>query len=169
MEIFEALFNRRSIRKYLKKEISDSQLEEIIKAGMFAPSAVNKQPWHFITFRNQETYDKIADVHPNAQMLKNAGAGILICFDKNLQHDEGYGPVDCSAATQNMLLAAYGLGLGACWIGVYPRENRMEALHKLFNLPEHVVPFAVISIGYTEVKKDMPERFLPERIHSETW
>ncbi|MBN1117732.1 MAG: nitroreductase family protein [Bacteroidales bacterium] len=169
MELFEALFSRRSIRKYLEKEIADSQIEQIIEAGMFAPSAVNKQPWHFIVFRNSETIKSIIEVHPNAGMLVGASAGILICFDKQLEHDHGYGPIDCSAATQNMLLAAHGLGIGSCWVGIYPRENRIEALHKLFNLPEHVIPFAVISLGYSELVKSKPDRFKKDRIHYEKW
>lgn len=169
MELFEAIFNRRSIRKYKNTTVKDEHIEKIIEAGMFAPSAVNKQPWHFIVFRNEETIESIIDVHPSSSMLRQASAGILICFDKKLQHDEGYGPVDCSAATQNMLLAAQGYGFGACWIGIYPRQNRIKSLYKLFNLPEHVVPFAVISVGYPNEEKQKPERFKKERIHIEKW
>ena len=121
----------------------------------------------------RDTYNGGATMASNeftiAEMLKQASVGILICFDTNLQHDEGYGPIDCSAATQNMLLAAHGLGLGACWIGIYPRQNRIDALHKVFELPEHVKPFAVISVGYSNEKKSKPERFKKERIHIEKW
>ncbi len=169
MNLFNALKDRRSIRKYKAKKVDDNVIEEIIESGMYAPSAVNKQPWHFIVFRNAITIDAINEVHPNSTMLKQASAGILICFDKNLEHDEGYGPVDCSAATQNMLLASHGLGLGACWIGIYPRQKRIDALHKIFSLPEHVTPFAVISLGYPDELKQKPERFRKERIHYEKW
>jgi len=169
MEIFETILNRRSIRKYTQQKVSDAQLEELTKFGMYAPSAVNKQPWHFIIFRNDNTINKLTEVHPNASMLNDASAGILICFDEKLQHDEGYGPIDCSAATQNMLLAAHGMELGACWIGIYPRQNRIDTLQKAFNLPEHVIPFAVISVGYPDQKRNKPERFDKERIHYESW
>lgn len=169
MEIFDALYNRRSIRKYSLQEVSSDQLNEIIKAGMYAPSAVNKQPWHFVTFRSKDSIKRIINVHPKSKMLENASAGILICFDEQLQHDKGYGPIDCSAATQNMLLAAHAMGLGACWIGIYPRENRVEELHNIFNLPEHVVPFAVISIGYPAETKTKPDRYISDRIHNEKW
>lgn len=169
MEIFEAIFNRRSVRKYTPQKIEDRDIEKIIEAGMFAPSAVNKQPWHFLVFREHTTIEAINEVHPNSKMLRNASAGILICFDKTLQHDEGFGPVDCSAATQNMLLAAHGFGFGACWIGIYPREKRIETLHNLFNLPEHVIPFAVISVGYPNEVIERPERFKADRIHYEKW
>lgn len=169
MELFEAIFNRRSIRRYSAKKVENELLEKIIEAGMYAPSAVNKQPWHFVVFRNKQLIQSIINIHPNASMLQKASAGILICFDTKLQHDEGYGPVDCSAATQNMLLAAHGLNLGACWIGIYPRKPRIEALHELFKLPEHVIPFAVISVGFSEEVKSKPDRFIRSRIHYESW
>lgn len=169
MDLFKTLYERRSIRRYTGQQVSDDQLEKIVEYGMFAPSAVNKQPWHFIIFRDKSTINSINEVHPNSVMLNKASAGILICFDKKLEHDEGYGPVDCSAATQNMLLAAHGMELGACWVGIYPREQRIAALHKLFNLPEHVIPFAVISVGYPNEVKQKPERFKKDRIHYEKW
>lgn len=169
MDLFDALLNRRSIRKYKKQAVANNVLEKIIEYGMYAPSAVNKQPWHFLIFRDENSIKKLTEVHPNANMLKNASVGILICFDKELQHDEGYGPIDCSAATQNMLLAAHGLGLGACWIGIYPRQQRIDVLHKAFKLPEHVIPFAVISIGYPNELKTKPERLKKYRIHYESW
>lgn len=169
MDLLEGLYTRRSIRKYTDKKVGDKELEKIIEAGMHAPSAVNKQPWHFIIFRDKATMEVIKEVHPSSGMLLNASAGILICFDTELEHDKGYGPVDCSAATQNMLLAAHGHGLGACWIGIYPREQRVKTLHKLFNLPEHVVPFAVVSVGNHEVRKQQPSRFNRDRIRYETW
>ena len=169
MELTEAIFNRRSIRRYTSNDINDSDLKQIIRAGMFAPSAVNKQPWHFIIFRDEVTIKKLIGIHPNASMLKNAAAGILICYDLHLQHDEGYGPIDCSAATQNMLLAAHGMGFGACWIGIHPRTERIETLHKAFELPEHVIPFSVISVGYPGEEKSKPQRYKEERIHFEKW
>jgi nitroreductase len=102
-------------------------------------------------------------------MLAEAQTAILVCYDVNLQHDEGYGPVDCSNATQNMLLAAHALGLGACWVGIYPRIKRMEALHSIFELPLNVKAFSVIALGYPAEKKPMAERYKPERIHFEKW
>lgn len=169
MDINEALLYRRSIRKYTDEKVTDAQVEELLRAGMYAPSAVNKQPWHFIVFRNKEVINKIVEIHPNAKMLENASVAILVCWDDNLQHDIGYGPVDCSAVTQNILLAAHGAGLGAVWVGLYPREHRITGVHKLFKLPEHVKPFSIISVGYPAEKKVLPERFKKERIHYESW
>lgn len=169
MDILEAILNRRSIRKYSGEEVADNEVETLLKAAMYAPSAVNKQPWHFIVFRNRETINEIVAIHPNASMLREASVAILVCWDEQLQHDTGYGPVDCAAATQNILLAAHGLGLGAVWVGVYPRVHRIEALHRIFELPGHIKPFSVISIGHPAERKPFPERYDRKKIHIEKW
>ena len=169
MDVFEAIFGRRSIRRYTQEEITENDIETLLKAAMYAPSAVNKQPWHFIVFRNRKTVEKIIAVHPNARMLQQADAAILVCWDELLEHDAGFGPVDCAAATQNILLAAHGLGLGAVWVGIYPRIQRIEALHKIFELPEHIKPFSVISLGHPAEQKPFPERFDHRKVHSEKW
>lgn len=169
MDVIEAILTRRSIRKYTNQKVSDEYINILLNAAMHAPSAVNKQPWHFIVFRDRNISDKITEFHPNSYMLKNASLGILVCFDKYLQHDKGYGELDCSAATQNILLAAHGIGLGAVWIGVFPREKRIASVHSLFNLPENIVPFSLIAVGYPDEKKHFIERFREERIHYETW
>jgi nitroreductase len=169
MDALEAIFNRRSIRQYTAEPVDEIKIENILKAAMHAPSAVNKQPWHFIVFRDQNTIQQIADVHPNASMLLRAGLGILVCWDEYQQHDKGYGPLDCSAATQNMLLAAYAQGLGAVWIGIYPRQQRMEAVHKAFQLPDHIKGFSIVAVGYPAENKSAPDRFSRSKIHREKW
>jgi nitroreductase len=169
MELFDAIHTRRSIRRYSSQKIDPEIVNKILQAGMYAPSAVNKQPWHFIVFESIDTKQKIVDIHKNAAMLLGADKAILICFDEDLQHDQGYGPVDCSAATQNILLAAHASGLGACWVGIYPRHNRIEALHSIFNLPKNVIPFAVVSLGYPAETISASMRFRPDRIHFEKW
>jgi len=169
MEAMEAILTRRSIRKYSGKSVSGEQVELLLKAAMYAPSAVNKQPWHFLVFRDEEIKKNIVAFHPNASMLLAADTGILVCYDENLQHDAGYGPVDCSAATQNILLAAHAAGLGAVWVGIYPRQNRIESIHKMFSLPPEIKPFSIVSLGYPDEKKSFPERFNRARIHHEKW
>lgn len=144
-------------------------VDKIIQAGMYAPSAVNKQPWHFIVFENRNTCEAIVEVHHNAFMLKNATLGILVCFDEKLQHNTDYGAIDCAAATQNMLLTAHDQGLGACWIGIYPRQARIRAMQSIFNLPDHVSAFSIVSLGYPNEEKSVPERIQQERIHLEKW
>jgi nitroreductase len=169
MDVIDAILTRRSIRKYTGQPVSDEQAEILLKAAMYAPSAVNRQPWHFIVFRNKAIAEKIVAFHSNAYMLKDASLGILVCFDEKLQHDKGYGELDCSAATQNILLAAHGIGLGAVWIGIFPRENRISSVKKLFNLPLNIIPFAFVAVGYPDEKKVNPLRFREDRIHREKW
>jgi nitroreductase len=169
MDALETIFSRRSIRQYTSEQVSDDQVQIILKAAMYAPSAVNKQPWHFVVFKDANTIQRIQEVHPSSGMLSKASVAILVCWDEHLQHDTGYGPVDCSAATENMLLAAHSMGLGAVWVGLYPRQPRMEAVHKIFNLPDHVKGFAIVSIGYPAEKKQDPGRFDKSRIHTEKW
>lgn len=169
MDTIEAILSRRSIRKYTSVPVTDEQINIILNAAMYAPSAVNKQPWHFVVFRSSKSINQIIDAHPNASMLTGANAAILVCYDEHLQHDAGYGAVDCAAAMQNMLLAAHDLGLGAVWVGLYPRANRMEAVQQIFNLPDHVKGFAIVSLGYPAETKSKPDRFNQARIHHEKW
>jgi len=167
--ILENIFTRRSIRKYTKDPVSEESILTMLKAGMYAPSAVNKQPWHFIVLKDRSVFDEIIKLHPNAGMLTNARLAILVCGDEKLAHAIGYIPCDCSAATQNILLAAHAIGLGAVWVGIYPREERIKGLKSIFNLPEHIIPFSIISIGFPAEVKEIPERFKQERIHYGKW
>jgi len=169
MDVLEAIYTRRSIRRYSDMKIDNETVNKILKAAMYAPSAVNKQPWHFIIFQDRETCDAIMNIHKSSEMLAEAQKAIVVCYDENLQHDEGYGVIDCSAATQNILLAAHALGLGACWIGICPRQNRIQSLKQVFNLPENIIPFSVVALGYSAEEKRQPERFRQERIHYEKW
>jgi nitroreductase len=169
MELYEGLITRRSIRKYKNDEISRDLITEIVKAGMYAPSAVNCQPWHFIIVDDRNTMDQIMRVHAYSSMLAGAKYAILVLGDENLQHGPGYWAVDCAAATQNILLAAHAKGLGAVWLGVHPREQRKKDIAGLFSLPEHIQPFSIISVGYPDETPQTPDRFKKERIHYNKW
>jgi len=169
MELLEGIFTRRSIRKYTNQEITSEQIELILKAGMYSPSASNQQPWHFIVINDRLILNHIKEVHPYAKMLGQAQLAILVCGDVNLELSKDYWVVDCSAATQNMLLAAHGIGLGAVWLGIHPRVERKNEIRKIFNLPENIQPASLISIGYPDENKEMPKRFKPERIHYNAW
>ena len=169
MNVLDAILSRRSIRRYIDKPVSTEEITELVKFAMYAPSAVNKQPWHFIIITDRSILDEIMKFHPHAGMLSQAAAAVLICGDEELAHTPAYWPVDCSAATQNFLLAAHGKGLGAVWLGIYPREERISAMKSLMNLPEHIHPFSLISIGYHAEAPRVPERCKPERIHLNKW
>ncbi|MBS3806770.1 MAG: nitroreductase family protein [Bacteroidales bacterium] len=169
MELYDGLITRRSIRAFKPDPIDREQVDEIIRAGMYAPSAVNCQPWHFIVIDDRSLMDRIMQIHPYAGMLAEAQYAVLICGDQNLEHGPGYWVVDCGAATQNMLLAAHAKGVGSVWLGLHPREKRKEGIRELFELPGHIQPFALIALGYPNEQKPVPERFKKERIHYNRW
>lgn len=165
MELFEALHERRSIRKYIAgKDVSDEQVETILRAAMIAPSAGNAQPWRFVVIRDRALLEAVAVAHPHAKMATEAPLAILVCGDPSLARFPALWPQDCSAATQNILLAVHGLGLGAVWCGVYPNEERVAAFKELFNMPEGVEPFSLVPIGYPGEAKGDKMRFKPDRI-----
>jgi len=169
MDIMNLLLTRRSIRKYSNQDVSEEQVNLLIKAAMYAPSAGNQQPWHFMVLRDKKIFDKIQEFHPYSKMLTGASVAVLICGDMSLETKTGYWTIDCSAATENMLIAAHGLGLGACWLGVYPRQERMNGFSVLFTLPEKIMPFSLVSIGFPAENKAVPERFNTSRIHYYKW
>ncbi len=169
MDALEAILTRRSIRRYTTKSVSDDLIIKLLEAAMAAPSAANEQPWHFVVITDRKTLVQIPTFHPHAHMLKEAAAAILVAYDIELEGQKGRAVLDCSCASQNMLLAAHALGLGAVWCGIYPVENRIMAARKLLNMPQHVVPVSLISIGYPNEKPGREDRFKPERIHYEYW
>jgi nitroreductase len=167
--VIEAIMTRRSIRHYIRRDVDKSLIDLLLKSAMYAPSARNEQPWHFIVINQAELFEKIMKVHPYASMLSGAGAAILVCGDEKLELSKGYWPVDCSAATQNILLAAHSLGLGAVWLGVYPRSERMDGIRGIFNLPPHIQPFSLVSIGFPAEEKKVPDRYKEERVRWNQW
>jgi nitroreductase len=169
MDAETVILTRRSIRKYTKKSISNTLIKHILEAGVNAPSAGNQQPWQFIVIDNRKILDELPNFLPNGKMLKDADKAICICGDLSQEKHSGYWMLDCSAATQNMLLAAHAKGLGACWLGVYPREERVENLKKLFKTPENIVPFSVISLGYPIEKSSKVNRYDESKVHKNIW
>ena len=169
MDAIDGILTRRSIRKYTNKSIPDEVIKELLEAGVSAPSAGNQQPWQFIIIDNREVLDEASQVLPNGKLLKDANKAILVCGDLNLETHKGYWPIDCSAATQNILLAAHAKRLGACWLGIYPREERVENLKKLFKTPEHIIPFSVISLGFPDEESKKVDRYDDSKIHKNTW
>jgi nitroreductase len=167
MDTMEAIFTRRSIRRYTEKPVSDEVLKELLEAAMYAPSAGNQQPWSFVVINDRGILDEIPKFHPYAQMLKGAPVAILVCCDSSLQRGD-YGVQDCSAATQNILLAAHAKGLGSVWLGVYPRQG-VKDIQKLLNLPEKIIPMSLVSIGYPAEQKSRPDRYCADRVHYNRW
>lgn len=169
MEAIQCILDRRSIRKFSNQKIDKQVLTEILTAAMHAPSAVNRQPWHFVVIDRRELMDRIMEIHPYAAMLRTASHAIVVCGDLHQQHDDGYWVVDCGPATQNLLLAAHALGLGGCWVGLHPREGRKKDMASLLGLPDHIQPFALVALGYPEEQKPKPDRFQSEKVRHNGW
>lgn len=169
MDTLTAIHTRRSIREYQEKDIPEELVKELLKAAMASPSARNQQPWEFVVITEPELRKKIPSVSPFAQMIVDAPLAILICGNLKIETAQGYWVIDCAAATQNLLLAAHALGLGAVWTGVYPREERMDGLTALLDLPEYILPHSLVVIGYPAQQLPQQDRFKPERIHWNAW
>ena len=170
-EKLELIFSRRSIRAYEDRPVSEELVRDLLEAGMAAPSAVCKDPWRFIIVRDREMLGRISDGLPNGKMLASAGVGIVVGGDLREAHDRqlSYLLQDCSAAIENILLAAHALGLGACWLGVHPREDRIHHVRSLLGMPEDIVPVSIISLGWPGEHKEPRTRYLESRVHKERW
>jgi len=157
METLEAIKSRRSVRNYKPgAPVTKEQLKVILDAAMHAPSACNTRPWEFVAVTGRAKLNEIAEAHPYAQMVKTAPLAIIVCALPDTQKGiaNGFFPQDCGAATQNILLAAQALGLGSCWCGVYPNEERMAQMRRILGIPGNVYPFNVIAVG---VPDESPE------------
>jgi nitroreductase len=169
MDILEAIHTRRSIRKFQDRSVSDELVQKLLTAAMDAPSARNAQPWQFVVITDRPALGEIGRTFPNAPMAKSAPLGVLVCGDLDLEKSPGYWVVDCAAAVENMLLAAHGLGLGAVWTGVYPRQERMDGLRRMFHVPDGVMPHSLVLVGYAAEQRGTEDRYRPDRVHRERW
>ncbi len=169
MDAMNAILSRRSIRRYTDQPVSDETIKKLLEAAMSAPSAGNEQPWHFVVIREREILNEIPSFHSYSGMLRDAPVAILVCGDEEIQKYKGYWVQDCSAATQNILIAVQAKGLGGVWLGVYPVEERVAGLRKLLGIPENVIPFALISIGYPAEEKPPADRHDASRVHHDRW
>ncbi len=169
MDAMEAILTRRSIRKYTDKPLDDHIIQTLLEAGFSAPSAGNQQPWHFVILGDRTLFETILTFHPHAHMLKEAQKAILVCGDLSFEKFKGYWMLDCSAATQNILLAAHANDVSSCWLGIYPREDRITKMRELLGMPNHIIPFSLISLGYPAEQKEKEDRYDQSRIHHNKW
>ena len=163
----EVIHARKSVRSYTDRQVSRGQVDTLIRAGMAAPTARNVQPWFFVALDDRVLLDSLAEALPYAKMLAKATVAIVVCGD-TIKATEGktlgYWQQDCSAATQNVLLAAEAIGLGAVWTGVYPNMERASAVSRILKLPEHIKPLAVIPVGYPGGNEQPKDKWKPENM-----
>ncbi len=169
MNAFDTILSRRSIRRYTRQPVPEAAVGQLLEAAMSAPSAGNAQPWQFIVLTDRRLLDEIPTFHPYAEMLREASVAIVVCGDLRLEKYKGYWIQDCSAATENLLLAAHALGLGAVWVGVYPTEDRVKRMQALLRLPPHVIPLSLVPVGYPAERLERAERYDSSRVHRNGW
>lgn len=162
----DIIFSRRSIRHYSGEPVADSDIQSLLQAGMAAPSASNRKPWHFIAVTDRQVLQELARDHPYGRMLATAAAGIAVCGDPALSD---WWVQDCSAATENILIAAAGLGLGAVWLGCHGRPEREQAVRDVLGIPSRIGVLSLISIGHPAEEKGTRTQYDPDRVHRDYW
>lgn len=162
---------RKSVRNFTGGIISQELVDEILRAGMAAPSAVNMQPWEFIVIRDRAMMNRLGDGLPFAKMIYKASAAIVVCSAPAKANDSmvEYAIIDACCAGQNILLAAEALGLGACWTAAYPRPDRMVYIRRCLGIPDDIIPLSLIPIGIPDGTEQPKIKYKPEKIHREKW
>lgn len=165
----DPILERRSVRRYTAQGVEEKDVRKLLEAGMCAPSAGNERPWHFMVIKDRTTLEGVMEFHPYARMLKECAGAIMVCGDPSLEKYPGFWVQDCSAATENILVMATQLGLGAVWLGIYPIEERVKGLQRLTGVPEGVVPFSLIPFGHPAEDRKLIDRYDESRVHRERW
>lgn len=169
MDTLETIATRRSVRKFAPEPVSDDALRQILAAGMSGPSAGNQRPWQFLVLRNREGIDGLAAVPAYKRALSAAPLAIVVCADMEISKYGDNWIIDCAIATQNILLASHSLGLGAAWLSCYYTDDRLVEARRILGVPDHVIPFAVVPIGFPAEQPVPVERYAAERVHLDAW
>jgi nitroreductase len=169
MDALDAILSRRSIRQYAAEPVPEETVRTLLEAAMSAPSAGNQRPWQFVVITDRRTLEAVPRIHPYARMATEAAVAVVVCGDTRLEKHKGFWVQDCSAAIQNILIAARALGLGAVWCGIYPREERVAGFRKLLSLPPEVIPLALVPVGWPAEEKPPAGRFDERRVHYGRW
>ena len=165
----QTIFNRASVRSFDGRKVESEKIELLMRAAMAAPSACNQQPWEFVVVTEPETLRKLSECSPYAGCLWEAPLGIAVCMRTAGLQAPDYAQIDASAATENILLEAVHLGLGAVWLGIAPRAERMEAVRQVIGAPETIQPFGLVACGYPDKPVVPANRYDPARVHYERW
>ena len=167
MDYLKPILERRSHRSYTDKPVPQHVIENILKAGMFAPSAMNSQPWEFLIMKDDEKRTKVSELVPFWSMLKTAPLGILVMANtlNYRASTKEFIVQDCAASTQNILLAAEAQGLGGVWLGLYPKHDLMKKISRIYSIPEHVHPFSITAIGYPYSELRPHSTYKEDKVH----
>jgi len=169
MHTIEAIKSRRSVRSFTPQPVPERAIHDMLDAAMCAPSAGNEQPWQFVVIDDRSLLDQVPGFSPYAAMAREAPMAILVCGDTSLEKYPGFWIQDCSAAAQNLLLAAHAQGLGAVWTAVHPAPDREKGFRRLLNLPAHIIPLAFIPIGHPAHFPGPQQRYREDRVHRNGW
>lgn len=171
--VLENILSRKSVRSFMEQEVSREQLDTLVRAAMAAPTGRDMRPWKFIILDDREVMDSLAVRLPYAKMLQEAPAAILVCGDMQVTDAQGKPSgnwtFDCSAASENLLLMAEAMGLGAVWTGVYPYEDRLQTVKEALGLPEHIIPLNLIPVGYPKGETKPKDKYNPDNISFNAW
>lgn len=166
--VLHNILQRKSVRAYTDRAVSHEQLDTLIRAAMAAPTGRDMRPWHFIVLEGRHQLSPLAEQLPYAKMLAEAQAAVVVCGDMSVTDKEGNPSrnwtFDCSAATENLLLQAEAMGLGAVWTGVYPYDERIEAVKQVLHLHDHLIPLNVIPIGYPKGDPQPKDKYDPAKV-----
>lgn len=163
----EYIVGRRSIRAYLPTAVEPEKVEKLVRACFYAPSAMNKDPRSLLIVDDREKLDALSAAHPYAAFLKQAPLAMIVCALPEKTSLEFFID-DCAASTENILIAAKAMGLGSCWCGVYHTE-RTAAIAALFDVPDGVIPYSLIALGYPAAEGKVPSRELEAAVHHNGW
>lgn len=169
MDILTAIHTRRSIRSFTDAPVSEDAVKILLDAAMIAPSAGNAQPWRFVVVDDPALLAKVPAINPYAAMAPKAPLAILVCGDTASEKYPGYWVQDCSAAVQNILLAALSLGLGTVWTGIHPMQDRVLAFQQLFQLPASLMPLGLVVIGHPAVEAGRKSRYDAAKVRRNAW
>lgn len=165
--VLDNIATRTSIRDYEARPVEKEKIEKMLRAAMAAPTAMNKQPWHFVVVDQRNVLDALAGANPYAKMLKKAPLAIVVCGNTDKMIEGGgrdFWIQDASAATENLLLAAHAMGLGAVWTGAYPSEERCISISKVLSLSDNLIPLNMIVVGYPAEQPQPKQKFKEENI-----
>lgn len=169
MDVLDLLLTRRTVRVFEPVPVPEADVERLLRALMQSPSASDARPWQFVVVDRRERLDELEAAMPHCEMLKTAPLGLLVCAEPAREKIPGFWPQDCAAAAENLLIAAHGLGYGACWIGLHPVADREAAVQRVLGLPEGLVPFALVALGRPAEFPGRDDRYDPSRVHWNGW